>query len=150
MNTIKADGTTPSAFCFSSKLNLFFVMPPKVKTIASWVIAGLLTLIFVAAGTFKLTIKPDSEAAVNFVKYGLANAITALALIELTSAILFLIPRTSIIGAILLTGFMGGAICIHLAHGEQFLLQGFLIVLVWVVSYLRNPRVADNLFGNKV
>lgn len=72
----------------------------------------------------------------------LAPVIGALALI---SAAIYAIPRTAILGAILLTGFLGGAICAHLRLGEigsppQFLCIA-LGVAAWTSLYLRIPAL---------
>jgi hypothetical protein len=61
------------------------------------------------------------------------------------STVLYAIPRTSVLGAILLTGFLGGAICTHLRMGElgspPQIVSALLGVAVWASLYLRNSTV---------
>ena len=64
-----------------------------------------------------------------------------LAVIELSCAVIYLIPATSILGAILLTGFIGGAMCTHWRIGEPVFLHIALGILVWLGLYLREDRL---------
>jgi hypothetical protein len=65
----------------------------------------------------------------------------ALGVTEILSTILYLIPQTSVLGAILVTGYMGGAIATHLRIGEPFFVQAGIGVFVWLGLYLREPRL---------
>jgi hypothetical protein len=64
-----------------------------------------------------------------------------LAMVEVSCVLIYLIPATSVLGAILLTGYMGGAICTHLRVGDPFFIQIALGVLVWLGLYLRDTRL---------
>ncbi|AJY46527.1 DoxX family protein [Martelella endophytica] len=72
-----------------------------------------------------------------------------LGMIMLACVILYAIPATSFLGAILITGFLGGAICAHLRLGEigspPELLSLLLGLLAWGGLYLRDPRLRDLL-----
>ena len=62
----------------------------------------------------------------------------------LVSTILYLIPRTAILGAILLTGYLGGAVATHVRVGEglfSMLFPVFFGVLLWLGLYLRDARL---------
>ena len=81
------------------------------------------------------------------VKEGMAHLglpesmIIPLGILELACAVVFLIPATSVLGAILLAGYMGGAICTHWRAGDLFLPQVGIALLVWLAIYLREPRL---------
>jgi len=60
---------------------------------------------------------------------------------ELIAAILFLIPRTSSLGVLLLSAHLGGAIVTHMSNAEMFIPQIVMLLLVWVANYLRNPEM---------
>jgi hypothetical protein len=62
-------------------------------------------------------------------------------ILELVCTIIYLIPRTAVIGAILLTGYLGGAILTHLRVGEPVFMQVIFGVLIWGGLYLRDPRL---------
>jgi hypothetical protein len=55
--------------------------------------------------------------------------------------VVYLIPRTSVLGAVLLAGYMGGAICTHWRAGDVFVGQIVIGLLVWLGLYLREPRL---------
>jgi hypothetical protein len=65
--------------------------------------------------------------------------------LTLLSTILYMIPQTSVLGAILLTGYLGGAIAIHVRIGSPLfshtLFGVYLGLLVWGGLYLRDERV---------
>ncbi|MBM4250788.1 MAG: DoxX family protein [Deltaproteobacteria bacterium] len=70
------------------------------------------------------------------------STILPLGVVLLLSTLLYLVPRTSFIGAILLTGYLGGVVCIHLrnAHGPfELSLPVVFGILLWAGLYLRNP-----------
>ncbi len=72
-----------------------------------------------------------------FSKSGLINYITLLGVIELLAVGLFLYPKTSKIGFLLLCSYLGGAIAIELASGQPPMAAIFLS-LFWIAVYLRN------------
>ena len=71
------------------------------------------------------------------VKYGLAEQTRLIGAGAILTALL-LIPRTASLGVLLASAFWGGAICIHMAHGEPYLFQAVALVLSWAGAYLRN------------
>jgi hypothetical protein len=64
-----------------------------------------------------------------------------LGIVEIACTILYIIPRTALLGAILVTGYLGGAICATLRVGDAYILTIILGVLVWGGLYLRDPRL---------
>ena len=69
------------------------------------------------------------------------NLLVPLGITELASTIFYLIPQTSTLGAILLTGYMGGAICHHLRLGESIAFQVVFAMVIWLGLFLREPRL---------
>lgn len=70
-----------------------------------------------------------------------ASLALGLGIVELACAVVYVIPRTSVLGAILLTGYLGGATATHVRIGEPFFMAIVLGVLVWGGLYLRDDRV---------
>jgi hypothetical protein len=102
------------------------------------VISGLLGLLFIASAAAKVLVPPDPRLA----DMGLTvSMLIPLAILEAACAIIYLVPRTSLLGALLLTGYMGGAIMTHWRVGDPFIAQIVLGVLVWLGLYLREPRL---------
>ena len=72
------------------------------------------------------------------------STIVGLGIVLLACTILYLIPRTSVIGAILLTGYLGGAIATHVRVGDPLFPVIFPVILgamLWAGLYLRNERL---------
>jgi hypothetical protein len=80
------------------------------------------------------------------VKYGLAEQTRLIGAGAILTALL-LIPRTASLGVLLASAFWGGAICIHMAHGESYNFQVILLVLTWAGAYLRHPATLGRLSG---
>jgi len=115
------------------------------KTIAGWVLHGLIGGIMILAGSAKIfgLFPPDQVA-----KMGLSLPIAVIGAGELASAVLLLIPRTSSLGLLLSSAFWGGAICLHMSKGEPFVLQSVLLLLTWVGAYLRVPETFASFAGS--
>lgn len=107
---------------------------------AGRILSALPVLLFLFTGMFCL-LKPDA-AKQGFVHYGyLDGALRPIALVEIACAILYVIPRTSVLGAILLTGYLGGATATHVRVGEPFFLPIIVGIVIWLGLYLRDARL---------
>ena len=71
--------------------------------------------------------------------YGLGEQMRLIGAGAIVTAFLLLIPRTSSLGILLTSSFWGGAICIHMAYCEPYLVQAVLLGMSWAGAYLRNP-----------
>ena len=69
------------------------------------------------------------------------NLVFGLGVLEVACTLLYVIPRTSVLGAILLTGYLGGAVLAHLRVGDPFFGPVIFGVLVWGGLFLRDPRL---------
>ncbi len=73
----------------------------------------------------------------------------AVGMLELACLVLFLVPRTTVLGLLLLTGFLGGAVAIHVRVGDPLfthvLFPGYVAALAWLGLYLREPRLRSLL-----
>jgi len=111
----------------------------KGRKITGWVLVGLMGALFIMSASMKLM--GAEEIATNFAKWGLDGKLMLIGIGELIAAILFIIPRTSSLGVLLLSAHMGGAIATHMEHGEMFIPQAIMLLVVWVANYLRNPEM---------
>ncbi|MEY1639535.1 DoxX family protein [Tenuifilum osseticum] len=112
-------------------------MTPKVEKIhkiAGWVIAGLLTALYLFSASGKLFLHPEQMEQMN-----LGDWRIIIALGEITSALLYLFPKTNRFGTLLLSSYMGGAIIIHMTGGMSIIMPSAVLILVWVGFYLRTP-----------
>jgi hypothetical protein len=67
--------------------------------------------------------------------------VAGLGALEVFCTVIYLIPSTSILGAILVTGYLGGATASTLRAGDAFYGPVILGILAWGGLYLRNPRL---------
>src|SRR2546427_10113366 len=114
---------------------------------AGRILSALPTLFLLLDGVAKL-VKP-APVVEGTVKLGYPETvIVPLGIVLLTCTVLYVIPRTSVLGAILLTGYLGGATATHVRIGDPFynLLPPIVLgVLVWRGLYLRDARLRDLL-----
>ncbi|MCA9229872.1 MAG: DoxX family protein [Planctomycetales bacterium] len=113
----------------------------KKKLIAGWIISGIVAVFLVgpsAAGKFS-----DWEGkAEMFEHIGYSiPLIKKIGILEIVIAILYLIPRTSFCGAILLTAYLGGATATHVRVGDPFFMPIIFGVVLWIGLGLRTPGV---------
>jgi hypothetical protein len=64
-----------------------------------------------------------------------------LGVVLLASTILYVVPRTQVLGAVLLSAYLGGATATHVRIGDPFWFPIVLGVLLWAGLYLREPRL---------
>ena len=111
----------------------------KGRKITGWILVGLLGALFIMSASMKLI--GGEEIAANFAKYGLDGKQILIGVGELIAAILFVIPKTSSLGVLLLSAHMGGAIATHMEHGEMYILPAIILLVVWIANWLRNPEM---------
>ena len=109
---------------------------------AGRVISVLASLLFLMSAFLKLKGGPDVLKGIAHL--GLPESmLVPLAILEISCVVIYLIPATSVFGAILLTGYIGGAICTHWRSGDPFVVQIVLGLLVWLGLYLRENRLRE-------
>ena len=110
---------------------------------AARIISGLVAVFLLLDGGMKLA-KPAFVVTEN-VRLGYRESVIfPLGVVLIVCTILYLIPRTAVLGAILLTAYLGGAVATHVRAGEPVFSVVFAIVfgvLVWLGLYLRNPTL---------
>jgi DoxX-like family len=117
-------------------------LPPISKGIlwVGYIVSALPVLLLIFSAVIKL-MKPP-QVVENFARFGFTESlIFPLGLLELACTMVYLIPRTSILGAVLITGYLGGATATNVRLGEPFLIPVIAGVLVWGGLYLRDRRV---------
>ena len=113
---------------------------PRWQIILSWVLSCLPLLAFVPSAYMKIAQPGDFLA--QWSQGFPASTARPIGIVELACVVIYLIPRTAVLGAILTTGYLGGAISVHVAKGEPaFAIPLFIGVLLWAALYLRTPRL---------
>lgn len=117
----------------------------KSKLWAGIIISVLPTLMLLFSGVMKLAQPAGFGVAEEFARQGYAaKAALSIGILELACAVVYIIPRTSVLGAILLTGYLGGAVATHVRIGDPFfktLIPVVIGALVWGGLYLRDERL---------
>ncbi len=107
---------------------------------AGYITSTLPVLMLLMSGVMKF-VKPD-EFVKGFAKLGWDDGLALpLGIVELVCVVLYVIPRTSVLGAILLTGYLGGATATHVRIGDPFIAPVMLGVVLWLGLYLRDARL---------
>ena len=110
---------------------------------AGRILSGLVAAMIVMSGVMKLAMTP-SQTDLEHIGWS-AGIVATLAILEFGSALLYAIPQTALLGAILLTGYLGGACATHVRIGEYGfgLVPVFLGVLAWLGLFLRDARLRE-------
>jgi hypothetical protein len=117
---------------------------PALSRKAVWcgrVMGAVPVIMLLMSGVMKV-LKPQPVVD-GFVHYGFPLGMVAgLGVLEILCTAVYLLPRTSILGAILLTGYLGGATVTTLRVGEaSWVMAVALGILLWGGLYLREPRL---------
>lgn len=105
------------------------------------VLSGLVVLFMAFDGAMKIVVDPHVVTAMNELGWPPGQTV-ALGVLALACAALYAVPRTSILGAVLLTGFFGGATAAKARLEDASLLFSvFMGVLTWAGVYLRDVRL---------
>ncbi|HVU48215.1 MAG TPA: DoxX family protein [Terracidiphilus sp.] len=106
-----------------------------------------LFLLLDAAG--KLVAPQPVQVTQAFVRLGIPITLSnGIGLLLLVCTVVYLIPRTAVLGAVLLSGYLGGAVAIHLRAGSSTFETVFPVlfaILTWSGIYLREPRICPLL-----
>lgn len=119
-------------------------MQSKTVVWAGWILTGLPSLLLLASAAMKLLGVPGLSEGFAHLGWPMTHAVT-LGILEVAVTLIALIPRTAVLGAILVTGYMGGAIATHLRIGDPFIVQILIGMAFWGGLYLREPRLRSLL-----
>jgi hypothetical protein len=119
-------------------------VPGRAARITGWTLTGLVTLFLLFDSVTKLMELPpvvDATVQMGFT----AATVPVIGGTLLACLVLHLVPRTAVLGAVLLTGYLGGAVCAQLRIGAPLwtflLVPVYTGVLVWAGLYLRSSAL---------
>jgi hypothetical protein len=125
-------------------------MPTKTQRIIGWILTVLVGLFLIGVSGIPkfLDISKIPDMADMMAKLQIPlDLLKILGIIEISVAVLYLIPRTSFLGAILTTGYLGGAVWTHLRVGDPWFFPIIVGVLMWLGLALRHPVIFRLLLG---
>jgi hypothetical protein len=112
----------------------------KTTLWTSYILQGIISTMFLMGAVMNLM---QSEMAVTqATEMGYPeSSVVYLGIILLIAIILYIIPKTMVLGAILVTAWLGGAITTHIIHGDPLfntIFPALIGVIIWVAIWLRN------------
>lgn len=111
---------------------------------AGWVIGVLPSLLLLMSAAMKFFPPTGFDEGLRHLGWD-AGKMFYIGIVEVFCAVVYLVPRTAVLGAILITAYMGGAIATHVRVGDMFIVQILIGMLVWLGLYLRDPRLRSLL-----
>ncbi len=116
------------------------------SVVAGYILTGLVVLFLSFDGVIKVLRLAPAVQGTTQLGYP-AGMVLWIGLIELVCVVLYLLPQTSVLGALLLTGYLGGAIATHVRIGSPLLSHTlfpiYVALLVWGGLYLRDARLRE-------
>jgi hypothetical protein len=115
--------------------------PSKAALWTGRILSALPVLALLMSAVMKIMKVPAAVEGFKHLGWPEHFAVT-LGIIELSCAILYAIPATSVLGAILLTGYLGGAVATHFRIEEKQALNAVVLgIVIWLGLLLREPRL---------
>ncbi|HTB23069.1 MAG TPA: DoxX family protein [bacterium] len=105
-----------------------------------WALTALPALMFLMSATMKFMGTAQVLQMFNLLGWQ-ANDLLPLGVLELSCVVLYLIPQVSVLGAIVLTGYLGGAIATEVRVGHPIYMHIVIGLLIWGGLYLRESRL---------
>ena len=120
-------------------------MSQKAIKITGWTLTIILALVFTMSAFMKLT--QNETALAQASSFGIdATTYQFIGIIEIISLILFIVPRTGILGTLLLVAYLGGAIVTHLQHQQPIAMAVIFQTLLWITAFIRFPELKQRIF----
>jgi hypothetical protein len=121
-------------------------MTTNARKISVWILCGLIGLMLCASAIDKII--QSNHALQMGASFGLSGmTYSVMGIIEILSVILFLVPGTGILGTLLLSSYLGGAIATHLQHQQNILFPMAIEALVWIAAVVRFPELLLRIRG---
>jgi hypothetical protein len=98
------------------------------------------SLVLAFSAVMKLKGGPELDQGFQHLGFPISLAVP-LGILELAVTAIYLIPRTAVLGAILVTGYLGGAMTVHVRLQEEWFVPFLLGVMAWGGLYLRDARI---------
>jgi len=119
----------------------------KPQRIIGWILSGLIAVLLIGPSAMGKFVEWEGKDKM-FTHIGFSpELIFKIGILEVILAVIYLIPKTAFIGAILLTGYLGGATVTHLRVGDPFIAPVIIGVVMWIGLGLRCPAIFSLAMG---
>jgi hypothetical protein len=112
----------------------------KTRRIAGLVLICLGSIVLIGSAGAKFAHVPKVVNEMGAMGFD-GGRLTMIAVTEIASALLFLLPFTRSIGLLLVSAYMGGAIATHVQHGQPFIQPAVVLAILWAGTWLRHPQI---------
>jgi len=114
---------------------------PKAMLWTGRVLSGLAVAMFVMSAAMKLSQQPQVVQGWEGKEGYPLSTLVPIGIVELVCVALYAVPRTAVLGALLLTAYLGGATATHVRISDPFIAPIVIGVVVWAGLYLRDARI---------
>jgi DoxX-like family len=115
-----------------------------VSTTMLWtgrIVSAIPVLMLLMSAAMKFMMSPVTAKQISELGWP-ESYVLVLGIVEISCTVIYVIPRTAVLGAILLTGYLGGAVATHARLGDPTLVAPFVLgVLVWLGLFLQDVRL---------
>lgn len=128
-------------------------MSLRVSSVIGWICAGLVSALTIFSAIMEFIPITDPAMIEYATRLGVLDIAYPLGIAKLIIVALYLMPRTSTVGFVLMIGYYGGALATNITHGipfaEYFMLL-IVLALLTISAYVRNPELLSRLLGRSV
>jgi hypothetical protein len=133
---------------FYESIGLQMANGSKSMRVAGWVLSFIIALFLIGVSAVGKFTQWEGKAEM-FGKMGWTEDVMfKVGIVEVAIALLFLVPRTAFVAAILLAAYLGGATATHVRVGDAFFFPIVIGVIAWIALGLRKPEVFRLAFGS--
>lgn len=125
-------------------------MNAKTRKIIGWILSILIVVFLVGVSApMKLGLVADEKGML--AGMGLTGKEPLLlGIVEVICALMFLFPKTGVIGTLLLTSYFGGVIATHLTTDNQLIFGIVFAAIVWITAFIRYPELTARILGKRI
>ena len=109
-----------------------------------WVLSILPCLLLIMSASMKFIRPAGFDEGLQHMGWT-ADKMTVIGIVEFACTALYLIPKTAVLGAILLAAYLGGAVATHVRVGDPFMVPVLVGVVLWLGLWLRDARLRELL-----
>jgi hypothetical protein len=116
---------------------------PKWMTITGWVLTILVAAAMTMSGVMKFSNAPELLEGIEKMRIT-KDIVHKIGTVEIACAVLYLFRPTTVLGAMLLNGYLGGAVFVHVQQGDpmgNIMTPVIIGVVAWLGVFLREPRL---------
>lgn len=127
-------------------------MSTRAGSIIGWICVSLVSALTIFSAIMEFV--PMTDQMIEFAtRLGVIDIAFQLGIVKFILVTLYIIPRTSTVGFVLMVGYFGGALATNITHGFMFAEYAPLVVAMVVMTigaYFRNPELLYRLQGKKI